>query len=118
LGLKDAKDLVDKAPSSVGKFSREYAAALRAELVSAGADATMTGAPSEDDASPLARRATTKAMRLAVWERDGGRCVECGSRFDLQYDHIIPLALGGAHTVENLQILCSTCNQKKGVSLG
>jgi 5-methylcytosine-specific restriction endonuclease McrA len=26
--------------------------------------------------------------------------------------------LGGAHTVENLQILCSTCNQKKGKSIG
>jgi 5-methylcytosine-specific restriction endonuclease McrA len=53
-----------------------------------------------------------------VFERDGGRCVECGSGFDIQYDHVIPLALGGANTVQNLQILCAPCNQAKGATLG
>jgi hypothetical protein len=119
LRLNDAKVMVDNAPSSVGRFSRASAAAIRAELLQVGADATITGQPpSEDDTWSADRRATTKAMRRAVWERDGRRCVECGSQFDLQYDHIIPLALGGAHTIENLQLLCSTCNQKKGASIG
>jgi hypothetical protein len=31
------------------------------------------------------------------------------SNFDIQYDHIIPFSMGGATTVENLQILCATC---------
>jgi 5-methylcytosine-specific restriction endonuclease McrA len=53
-----------------------------------------------------------------VFRRDGGRCVECGSDFDIQYDHVIPVALGGANTVENLQILCAPCNQRKGGRLG
>jgi hypothetical protein len=48
-------------------------------------------------------------VRRAVFERDGGKCVECGSTFDLQYDHVIPVALGGATTVENLQLLCGDC---------
>jgi len=56
-------------------------------------------------------------VRRFVFERDGGNCVECGSNFDLQYDHILPLSLGGATSVENLQLLCSTCNREKSNSL-
>jgi 5-methylcytosine-specific restriction endonuclease McrA len=52
-----------------------------------------------------------------VFERDGGQCVECGSKFDLQYDHLIPVALGGASTVDNLQLLCGECNRLKGADL-
>jgi 5-methylcytosine-specific restriction endonuclease McrA len=29
-------------------------------------------------------------------------------------DHRVPLALGGAHAVDNLQILCPDCNTRKG----
>jgi 5-methylcytosine-specific restriction endonuclease McrA len=56
-------------------------------------------------------------LRRAVFERDGGRCVECESNFDLQYDHVLPVALGGATTIENLQLLCADCNRRKSDSL-
>lgn len=70
------------------------------------------------DREPVQRRqSVTREVRLAVFERDGGRCVECDSSFDLQYDHVIPVSMGGATTVENLQLLCAPCNQRKGGAL-
>ena len=70
-------------------------------------------------AAPGARREPVPAeLRRAVWERDGGACVSCGARFDLQYDHVIPVALGGATTAANLQVLCAPCNRRKGAGLG
>lgn len=63
------------------------------------------------------REPIPRAVRLAVWQRDGGRCVECRGTFELQYDHLIPFAMGGAATLENLQLLCARCNREKGASL-
>jgi hypothetical protein len=39
---------------------------------------------------------------------DGHRCEECGQ---LELDHIIPVALGGQSTVENLRLLCRPHNR-------
>jgi hypothetical protein len=66
--------------------------------------------------SPAARKREPipRDVKKAVWERDEGKCVECSGDFDLQYDHIIPFSMGGASTVENLQLLCARCNQAKG----
>lgn len=52
-------------------------------------------------------------VKVAVWQRDGGRCVQCGSDSYLEYDHIIPYSKGGASTVANLQLLCRNCNLQK-----
>jgi hypothetical protein len=59
-----------------------------------------------------------RETRLAVFARDGGRCADCRSGFELQYDHVIPLALGGGSGVDNLQLLCAECNRRKGAALG
>jgi hypothetical protein len=63
------------------------------------------------------REPIPRDVRRAVWERDGGACVACGEAFELQFDHVIPVALGGAGTVDNLQVLCGPCNRAKGAEI-
>jgi hypothetical protein len=91
-----------------------------------------SGTAREDDGSreilfetgdaPLPYELTTRepipeAVRGAVWRRDRGRCVRCGSNQNLQFDHIIPVSKGGATTERNLQLLCERCNRKKGTTI-
>lgn len=54
----------------------------------------------------------------AVYKRDGGRCVYCGSVENLHLDHIIPFSRGGATNIENLQLLCQKCNLEKSNKIG
>ena len=60
------------------------------------------------------RRALPRDVQRLVFTRDGGRCVYCGRQADLQFDHIIPVSLGGNDHADNLQVLCRMCNQEKG----
>ncbi len=53
-------------------------------------------------------------VKIAVWQRDQARCVQCRATDYLEYDHIIPFSKGGASTVNNVQLLCRRCNQAKG----
>lgn len=66
---------------------------------------------------PVARGAIADDVKQFVWMRDGGKCVHCGSTVELQYDHIIPVAMGGSSEQENLQILCGPCNRRKSAGL-
>jgi hypothetical protein len=52
-------------------------------------------------------------IRFEIWRRDEGKCVICGSKENLEFDHIIPFSKGGGNTVRNLQLLCESCNRKK-----
>ena len=62
-----------------------------------------------------------------VFERDHWACQICGkaidpnekfpSRDSASLDHIIPLALGGTHTLNNVQLACMGCNWAKGARM-
>lgn len=43
----------------------------------------------------------------------GSACLKCGATGELQWDHVKPLAKGGAHSIGNLQRLCRKCNERK-----
>src|SRR5579871_2958430 len=63
------------------------------------------------------RERITDDVRRYVWRRDQGKCVRCGSQERLEYDHIIPVAKGGNNTNRNIQLLCETCNRRKGATI-
>jgi hypothetical protein len=52
-------------------------------------------------------------VKREVWRRDEGMCSKCGSRENLEYDHIIPVSKGGSNTVRNIELLCQNCNRIK-----
>jgi 5-methylcytosine-specific restriction endonuclease McrA len=56
-------------------------------------------------------------LRRDVLLRDGHRCVSCGDgALDgarLEVDHILPVAAGGRDELDNLQVLCKSCNSGK-----
>ncbi|MCA1620817.1 MAG: HNH endonuclease [Acidobacteria bacterium] len=64
--------------------------------------------------SPEIRRLIPSAVKLEVWKRDGGRCVLCGARDNLHFDHDIPYSKGGSSlTARNVQLLCARHNLEK-----
>lgn len=68
---------------------------------------------------PLPKRAGT--IRQLMWKSLPHTCSRCGKRIesirDMHVDHIIPLAKGGADTVDNMQLLHKACNLSKGAKL-
>lgn len=54
------------------------------------------------------------SVKLTVWKRDNGRCVQCGSTDNLHFDHILPYSKGGTSLkTENIQLLCARHNLSK-----
>ncbi len=56
-------------------------------------------------------------LRREVMKRDGGRCVwefaaggVCGSRWQVQVDHVLAVGLGGLTILSNLRVLCRRHN--------
>lgn len=55
-----------------------------------------------------------RALRLAVFERDGYTCQYCGARDQpLECDHIVPVSRGGGDEMDNLTTACRPCNRSK-----
>ena len=70
----------------------------------------------DNDPAPIKlkkRKYVSDEIKEAVYERDNGACKSCGSKEQLQYDHIIPFSKGGSDEIDNLQILCRSCNLTK-----
>lgn len=66
----------------------------------------------------LGSRKISQDVMDRVWRRDEGKCVMCGSREKLEFDHIIPFSKGGSNTYRNIQLLCENCNRTKSAKIG
>ncbi|HEX9961207.1 MAG TPA: HNH endonuclease [Pyrinomonadaceae bacterium] len=60
------------------------------------------------------RRIIPTNIKLEVWKRDEGKCVECGAEDELHFDHVLPFSKGGTSIkTENVQLLCARHNLAK-----
>lgn len=65
----------------------------------------------------LNKRFDSKLLKEVV-ERCKNQCVLCGSQDNLEFDHIIPIKLGGyIKSSKDLQLLCRSCNRFKSCNL-
>lgn len=64
------------------------------------------------------RRIIPADVKIEVWKRDGGKCVACGARNELHFDHDLRFSLGGTSvTAANVQLLCARHNLSKGAKI-
>jgi len=66
------------------------------------------------EARPANRTYIPAYIRKLIFIRDNYCCVKCGSKKNLEIHHIVPHAKG-SNRLENLQLLCRSCNRMKGV---
>lgn len=66
------------------------------------------------------RALITPELRLKIMKRDSYTCQICHKLCtpnEIEIDHIIPVSKGGKSIESNLQVLCASCNRKKGNKL-
>ena len=51
-----------------------------------------------------------KKVKDLVWERDGQRCIICGSRYAFPNSHFIRRSQGGLGIPENIVSMCNRCH--------
>lgn len=66
---------------------------------------------------PIKRIRFDDEFKRELCQEQDWRCMYCGRRRgfrDLEIDHKVPIARGGNNRPRNLQVLCHSCNKRKG----
>ncbi|MCZ7384810.1 MAG: HNH endonuclease signature motif containing protein [Candidatus Methanoperedens sp.] len=71
--------------------------------------------PYYEQKDPKDIQAVPPELRQKVLERDGYKCVMCGSTKYPQIDHIKPFSKGGETVFDNLQTMCRKCKLRKSM---
>ncbi len=119
MSLKDVLHrLCDSEIAKKSRLPEATKSKLRAadSKINSPATTKVATAATEVAESPATSRADSKAeIRRQVWRRDQGRCTRCSSTHAVQEDHIVPRAAGGMDALENLRLLCRSCNHRAAI---
>ncbi len=66
-------------------------------------------------ADPQASELIPVAVRQEVWERDKGRCSDCGTEIEVDFDYIVPPGKGGTAIAANVELRCRPCRERRAV---
>ena len=85
--------------------------------------APLLNADSKHNSTPAPARESKTVVKRQVWRRDDGKCTFvdprtgecCDSRHFVEEDHIIPKAMGGEYTTENIRLRCRAHNQRHAI---
>jgi len=99
---------IDELLKTAGRAERKVKLGKIKRKISQKAQQLYGNIPVDDKRTPL-----SDEIKLFVWNRDSGKCVKCGSKENLEFDHIIPVSKGGSSTARNIQLLCEQCNRSK-----
>ena len=113
-----ARSIRDRSTDGAGSAEPTSAAKSRVATGSSIPERRAGGAgelPSVEKARGSSGRSIPAAVKREVWRRDQGCCTfvdrdsgrRCGSRFFLEMDHIVPVAVGGGAELGNLVLRCA-----------
>ncbi|HEY6910658.1 MAG TPA: HNH endonuclease [Myxococcales bacterium] len=117
-----SRRFLDKLEAARAALSHAQHGADAASILEAGLDLVlkrhaarrgMVERPRPESAAAESSGAIPASVKREVWRRDGGRCQWpldsggiCQSTERVEYDHIIPRAVGGSSDPGNLRLLC------------
>jgi 5-methylcytosine-specific restriction endonuclease McrA len=108
----DVGEIIDRALTVLLKVlsKRKFAATDRPR------ESDSEHSPASRGTVPRTRHIPAEVKRT-VWTGDGGQCAfvapdgrRCTERVFLEYHHVVPYAVGGEATVENIQLRCRAHN--------
>jgi len=125
LHITVSRRLLAKLEAAKAALSHSHPAASSDEILEAALDLLLAQRAKRkgivekprNSAGPVKPETLTATVKREIWTRAGGRCEwptesgsVCGSTLRLEFDHILPRALGGPSTIENVRLTCRSHN--------